>query len=247
MFDNPGKKVITVSKIVFWVFSSLVALFNTIMAINNSAIVKMVVDCINEYIRIVYMFGGYLTGSTTYHRISAGPFIALIWVIATFMTALSVILIYWVTLTVLTLADSNAELKEINGAKKQGEVPYQRPKTEYWTQYQNTSVRQPLIPPKTDPYNQGEYGGKNTKKQKPAPEYKATVTAAPERVIKEDSPSHPQPVIEEALPNYTPPKVENPEVIDSIKENIEKENAKRHPSKEDILSMYGAGGDAYKK
>lgn len=232
MFSNPGKKLLTLTKIMFWVICAVFFAFDALVAIITSAIITGFVRLLNSFSSFPSLLGG---GTIQYAGMSAGPFVFLVWLCAIFFAILFFVLMYWCSLIVITSGDTNVEVKEIKSTvatlanescAPSEPVNIVQPQNTWTTN--PTPVYQPVPVYQENPV------------VRPEPIYQPVYQEAPERIVAEEIPSAPQPTYEETVQNYTPPKEEKADEV------VVNTDTMQLNTKEDILNKYGPRGDVYK-
>ena len=238
MFSNPGKKLLTITKIMFWVICAVFFAYDALVAIITSAIITGFVRLLNSFSSFPSLLGG---GTIQYAGMSAGPFVFLVWLCAIFFAILFFVLMYWSSLIVITSGDTNIEVKEIKSTlATQANESYAPSGTVNSVQQQNTWNTHPAPVYQPAPAYQPIPVYQENPVVRPEPIYQPVYQEAPERIVAEEIPSAPQPTYEETVQNYTPPKEEKADEV------VVNTDTRQLNTKEDILNKYGPRGDVYK-
>lgn len=253
MFKNPGKKVSVFVKVMFWVLSISYMLFACGFALINT----LVLAAFDAALAGASSSMGSIMGNGYSYSGGGSIFLIIsIWATALLSVILVVLMLYWVSLFLLTVAEMNIELKETKetvrhiednlqgyGGSQDYYVPQPKPQPAYSAPMQQ---RMPLYTPPQPYYAETE------------PAY-VPPTPVFEPPISYNSPQTqdiPKPTVVEtqkletpALNVQTPP--QEPEPVRETK--IETQETQIIPetqateSKEDILSKYGSSGNYYRK
>ncbi len=248
MFKNPGKKVSVIVKVMFWVLSVMYAIFACGFALINTF---MLLAFDAALVGASGSMGSTLGNNNAYSGGGSVLFIIITWVMAILSIIPVVLILYWVSLFLLTVAEMNTELKETKETIRdiennmhgyggtQGYFPQPEP-----VYSQPTPQQMPYYTPSQPYYETPSY-------EPPKPAY-----VPPQQTFSQPQPIEPpvqnspvvepqmQPAPEPQAPPSAPEPATEPVVTPA---NTEISGSpKPMESKEDILSKYGSSGNYYR-
>ena len=255
MFRNPEQKVAVIVKVMFWVLSIIYAFFafgfsmlNTLMLLSLDAAFASASSSMNS-----------IWGSgNTYSGGGSVPLIVFNWAMAILSIIPIVLMLYYVALFLLTVAEMNTELKETKETVRDIENSMHRGRygggNDYYYPQPNSQPvfsqsRQQSMPFYTQP--QPFYEPMEPTYEPPKPIYEAPRPYMnPQTQETQKSPEVERQKQEQSPPNIqTPPSPPEP-VIETTVTAQETEfipQPQQPESKEDILSKYGSSGHYYRK
>ena len=254
MFKNPGKKLSGVVKAMFWVLSILYILFDVGIAVFAS-LMAVVLD--GALVAASSAMAPYSGNTSMYSGGASVAFIVFIIVMAIISIIPVILILYWVTLFILSVAEMNTEIKEVKSSVQtleevclQGGALASRP-TAAWSdnsfQQNSYQYQQP---------QQTVYQQPQPTYQEPLPVYQ---TQQPEmyfaqepqmQPVQQTAPA-PQQIVPEELNNLQSITESPTVVVETQKAEDDTENTstdaspQKELSKEDILKMYGPKGNYY--
>ena len=248
MFKNPENKLSVIVKAMFWVLSVMYALFacgfalvNTFMFLAFDAAMASASSSMNAI----------LGSGNTYSGGGSFLFIVFNWAVALLSIIAVILILYWLSLFLLTVAEMNTELKKtretvrniennIHGYSSSQEYSYSQPEPVY---SQPTQQHMPFYTPSQPFYNASAY-------EPPKPLYEPLMQTIPkpnEIPIQKNQPieTNTQPAPNPQVAPSTPEPIKEPVVMPA--ENVISETPKPSESKEDLLNKYGSSGNYYRR
>jgi len=253
MFKNPGKKLSVFVKVMFWVLSVFYILFACGFALINTIIMAaldaVMANASNSISSIMGNGNSYSSGGAVFLSVSG-------WAMALLSIIPVVLMLYWVSLFLLTVAEMNIELKETKETVQHIEdnlqgydssKDYYTPQPNLQSEYSAPMQQQMPLYTQPKPY----YKVSEPSYVPPTPVYNPPISY--------NSPQTqdiPKPTVVEtqkqetpALNVQTPP--QEPEPVSETKIETQETQISPEPqateSKEDILSKYGSSGNYYRK
>ena len=251
MFKNPGKKVSVFVKVMFWVLSIIYILFVCGVALINSFLLATLDAALSNASNSM---GSIMGNGYSYSGGGSIFLIIAMWAMAFLSIILVVLMLYWVSLFLLTVAEMNIELKETKETVQNienniqghgGSQNYYNPQPKPQPVYsQPMQQRMPFYTP-SQPY----YEAPEPAYTPPTPAYEPPMSynsPQPQEIQKTPVTEYKNP--EPTVPNVqTPPS--NPEPVSEAAAPQEPETTPTPQvteSKEDILSKYGPSGNYYR-